>query len=158
MLGLGRVGHVDQYDVTMGFEPRIRSELAGTDLKLELHRRVIAGHAALAHVGRTLGEGAYEREHSRPGGPDAAALAVPRQIEYVRVCLVGVPAGQREPAVLLTPRFDVRQEMKLGFFCHPPGFAECRDQLARAGNELRRTPDPLPAIIAIPTNCHSPTL
>ena len=69
LLGLGRVGHVDQYDVTMGFEPRIRSELAGTDLKLELHRRVIAGHAALAHVGRTLGEGAYEREHSRPGGP-----------------------------------------------------------------------------------------
>jgi hypothetical protein len=42
LLGLGRVGHADQYDVTMRVEPRIRSELAGTDLKLQLHRRVTA--------------------------------------------------------------------------------------------------------------------
>jgi hypothetical protein len=97
----------------MWLEPRIRSELAGTDPKLQLHRRVTAGHTAPAHVGRTLGEGAYGLEHSRPGGPHAAGLAVPRQIEYLRVCLVGVPASRREPAVLLTPRFDVREETKL---------------------------------------------
>ena len=63
---LEHVGHVDQDDVTMWVEPHVRSELAGTDLELQFHRRAFAGHTALAHVGRTLGEGAYKREHSRP--------------------------------------------------------------------------------------------
>ena len=102
-------GHVDQHDVTMGFEPSVGSQLTGADLKLQFHRRgtTIACHAALAYVGRILGEESDERERSRPCGPHTAARAAPFEIKDVRVSVVGVGARQCKSSVPPTPRFDV---------------------------------------------------
>jgi len=94
----------------MGFEPRVGSQIARADLKLQFHRGAIttACHTALAYVGRALGEGPYETEHSRPCVAHGADLAMPLEIKDVLARAVGVGAGQCKSPVALTPCFDMR--------------------------------------------------
>ena len=107
---LDHAGHVEQNDVTMRVEPRIGSQLARADLKLQFHRRAsgIVRDTALAYVGGPLSEGPYESKHSRPCGCDAAGRAMPFEVEDVRARAVDVRAGQCKSLVLLRPRCDVR--------------------------------------------------
>jgi hypothetical protein len=104
-------GHVDQHDVTMGFEARIGRQLTRADLKLQFHRRAttsIACDTALAYVSRTLGKD--------PMSENTAVLAAPtlrvaprhsKSRRYAHV-LSGYGARQCKSSVLPTPRFDVR--------------------------------------------------
>lgn len=143
----------------MGLEPRVWSQLARADLELQLHRSTttIASDATLAYVCRTLGKGPDEREHSCPCGSHAARTT-PIEIDEVGAPVVGASAGQPKPPVLLTPRLDVRQEVKLGFLRDPGRLPERCNELARAGDELRGVPNSLPSIVTVPACCHPPTL
>ena len=141
-------------------EPRVGSNLAGADLKLQFHRRAVAVacDTALANIGRTLGEAPDKREHSRPCLPHTASLTVPLAIDDVRASVVGVGVDQGKSVVLFTPRFNMRQEMKLRLLGHPGGLPECCDKLTGAGNKLKGITDAEPTGVAVPPRRHTRTL
>ena len=96
MLGLEDARHVDHPDMAVRIEPRVGSQLARADLKLQFHRGAIAiaCDTALANISRTFAEGSDEGEDSRPCLPHAGRCAALFEIEDASSVYASVNASR----------------------------------------------------------------